>query len=138
MASEEHQRLLGALAKVLEDKEDVNVTHVDGNTPHPFGEYSRLPRPYTVNGKVPDLLGKDQREVIHIVEAETDVSGPYTKQTEEQLRAWGCLVMTNTDTPVPLHVIVPSGDSDAMKNMLHRIGLGDKIGKHIHVWKGSA
>ena len=46
--------------------------------------------------------------------------------------------MPKTNAPVPLHVIVPPGDSDAMKDMLHRIGLGDKIGKHIHVWKGSA
>lgn len=134
MTSEEHQRLLGALANVLEEKEGVNVTHVDGNTPPPFEKYSRLPKPYTVNGKDPDLLGKDQRGVIHIGEAETGVSGPRTEHTEGQLRAWGRLVMSNNDNPVPLHVIVPRGDREAMENLIRRIELGSKLGNQIRIW----
>lgn len=126
--------MLGALANELEKTRGVNVTHVDGNTPHPFEKYSRLPKPHAVNGKDPDLLGRDQRGVIHIGEAETGVSGPRTEHAEGQLRAWGRLVMPYTEIPVPLHVIVPSGDREAMENIIRRIGLGGKIGSQIHVW----
>ena len=90
--SEEHQRLLGALANELEKTKGVNVTHVDGNTPHPFEKYSRLPEPHAVNGKVPDLLGKDQRGVTHIGEAETDVSGPRTEHAKDSCAHGGVLL----------------------------------------------
>ncbi len=136
MASEKHQSLINALAKALEKEKGVEVTHIDvEDTPQLFDEkYSRLPKPYAVNGKFPDLLGKDQRGVTHIGEAETDVSGPHTEHAEGQLRAWGCLVMPDTKIPAPLHVIVPRGDREAMENLIRRIGLGGKIGNQIHVW----
>lgn len=68
MESEEHQRLVNALARGLEQKKGVEITHVDkGSTPRLFDEkYRRLPEPYTISEKVPDLLGKDQRATVHI------------------------------------------------------------------------
>ena len=138
--SEEHQRLVNALAKALEQKKGVDITHVDvGSTPRLFDEkYRRLPEPLARSGKIPDLQGTDQRGVIHLGEAKTDVSGPYTEHAKEQICAFGCRVMRDTDVSVPLHVIVPRGGRDAMERFIHRIGLGDKIDKHIHVWEGSA
>lgn len=135
--SEKHQSLLNALAKALEREEGVRVTHIDtGGTPQLFSEkYRDLPKPPDIDGKVPDLLGTDRQGVIHLGEAETDLSGPYTKQTEEQMYVFGRRFMPETNTPVPLHVIVPSGDREAMKVIMRRIGLGDKIGRHIHIWE---
>ena len=42
--------------------------------------------------------------------------------------------MPDTEIPVPLHVIVPRGDREAVENSIRRIGLGSKIGDRIHVW----
>ena len=136
MMSEEHQRLLNALANALEKEKGVRITHIDvGGTPQLFDEkYRRLPEPLARNGKIPDLQGTDQRGVIHLGEAKTDVSGPYTEHAEEQIRAFGCRVMKNTDVPVPLHVIVPPGGREAMERFIRQIGFGDKIGSQIHVW----
>lgn len=136
MGSEEQQRLVNALARGLEQKKGVEITHVDvGSTPRLFDEkYRRLPEPYTIGEKVPDLLGKDQRSTIHIGEAKTDVSGPYTEQAEGQLRVFGNCSMPNTKTPVPLHVIVPRGGGEAMESFMRRIGLGGKIDNQIRIW----
>ena len=128
--------MVNALARGLEQKKGVKITHVDvGNTPQLFDEkYRHLPEPRAIDGKIPDLQGKDQRGVTHLGEAETDVSGPYTKQTEEQLRVFGNRVMLDTKIPVPLHVIVPSGDREAMESIIRQIGLGSKIGSQIRIW----
>jgi len=140
MASEKHQRLINALARGLEQKEGVKITHIDiDDTPQSFDEkYRRLPEPIARNGKIPDLQGTDQRGVTHLGEAKTDVSGPYTEHAKEQICAFGCRVMKDTDVPVPLHVIVPRGGRDAMESFIRQIGFGDKIDKRIHVWEGGA
>ena len=130
-----HQHLLNALANDL-DKNNVKVTHLDmEGMPQLFdAKYRHLTQPPPIAGKIPDLRGTDRNGVIHLGEAETDVSGPHTQQTEEQLRVFGNCVMPNTDTPVPLYVIVPSEQREAMESMMRRIGLGDKLGRHVHVW----
>lgn len=135
MIPEDHQRLVNSLANALKQK-GIKITHIDiGDTPQLFNEeYRRLPKPPTIKGKTPDLQGTDQQGLIHLGEAEIDVAGSYTEQTEGQLRVFGNRVMPNTNTPVPLHVIVHSGDREAMESIIRRIGLGGKIGSQIHIW----
>ena len=60
MMSEEHQRLLNALANALENSQGVRVTHIDvGGTPQLFSEkYRRLPEPYAIGEKVPICWAK--------------------------------------------------------------------------------
>ena len=135
MTTELHQRMLNALANELE-KSNVKVTHLDMDGMQQLFDrkYRHLTQPPSIEGKIPDLWGTDRNGVPRLGEAETDVFGPYTKQTEEQLRVFGNRVMRNTDIPVPLYVIVPSGQREAMENMMRQIGLKDKLGKHVHVW----
>ena len=130
MESTTRHHLLNALANELE-KNGVQVTHLDtGDAPQMFDpKYRRLPKPPSIDGKVPDLRGVDKTGVIHLGEAETSASG-----SESQLLAFAHRVMPETDAPVPLHVIVPFEYTESMKNTMRRIGLGSQIGSRIRVW----
>lgn len=125
MASHTHPSLLNALANKLE-RNNVRITHLDMREGLQLFDtkYQHLKEPPDVDGKIPDLRGVDQQNVIHIGEAETSPSDPHT---ESQLLTFACRVMSNTNTPVPLHVIVSSEHTEAMKNTIRRIGLEGKM-----------
>ena len=120
-----HSSLLNELANKLE-KNNVRITHLDmQETPHLFDtKYRHLQKPPPIDGKIPDLQGVDRQNVIHLGEAETSPSGQHT---ESQLRTFACRVMSNTNIPVPLHVIVPSEHSETIKNTIRRIRLEDRM-----------
>ena len=127
-----HQRLLRTLVDRFVEM-GIRITYIDvGDTPGLFPEYPDLEKPPPMDGKIPDLRGVDENHVIHIGEAETSASG---SNTEEQLRAFSC-EFTPHNIPIPLYVIVPSGDKAAMEHTIRGIGLGSKIGNRIHVWEG--
>ena len=134
MISEEHQRLVNSLAKVLEDKVGVQITKVDiADTPHCFNQkYQNLPKPTEFDGRIPDLMGTDASGTIHLGEAETDMEA---ENLNEQLKAFSNLEMKVAKTSVPLHVIVPRRIRSQMESRIHNIGLGNKLGgRGITAW----
>lgn len=132
MASEEHQILVNALAKALEEQRGVTITHVDidGDSQFFDEKYRELPTPGD-HGGMPDLQGKDTKGLLHLGEAEIDIDD---ENVEAQLKAFSNRVMNGTETKVPLHVIVPNGLRDQMENKIREIGLGDKLRTQIFVW----
>ena len=134
MVSEEHQRLVDALAQVLEDKKGVRTIAIDiAGTPHCFDEkYHDLPKPKDRDGSIPDLVGKDTKGTYHLGEAETDMEA---ENLNDQLKKFSNRTMTSTGAPVPLHVIIPQRIRSLMVARINRIGLGDKLNNgRITVW----
>ena len=134
MTSEDHQTLVNLLARTLEDQRRVRITAIDiAGTPQHFEEkYGNLPRPRDRNGSIPDLEGIDVNGIRHLGEAETDME---VENLDTQLQRFSSWEMTDTKTPVPLHVIVPERIRSQMKSRIHHIGLGDKLNDgRITLW----
>ena len=134
MISEEHQRLVNALALVLEDQRGVRITAIDiAGTPEHFEQkYRNLPKPSDCDGSIPDLEGRDANNMVHLGEAETDMEA---ENLDVQLQRFSNRVMTKTKAPVPLHVIVPERIRSQMESRINSIGLGDKPNdRRITVW----
>ena len=133
MASKQHQQLVNSLALALEKHRGMTITAIDiDGDPQFFDQkYRDLPTPNDHNG-TPDLQGKDNNGVIHLGEAEIDVND---SNVEEQLKAFSSRTMKGTNTPVPLHVIVPKEIRDAMESKIRQIGLDDELNDgRITVW----
>jgi len=125
MASEQHQRLVNELARVLEEQKNVTITHVDiDGTPEFFDQkYKTLPVPKD-HGGIPDLQGKDTNGVIHLGEAEIDIND---SNLDAQLEAFSNRVMNNSKKSIPFHIIVPKGIRDEMEKKIRQLGLGAKL-----------
>ena len=133
MISEEHQKLVNALAQVLE-KRGIQITEIDiSGTPHCFDQkYRNLPKPAAIDGSIPDLMGKDTNGTIHLGEAETDMEA---ENINGQLKKFSTRVMTNTNVQVPFHVIVPLRIRPQMEDRIRRLGLGDRLSsRQILIW----
>ena len=126
MVTEEHQRLVNALAQVLEERKGVKITAIDvAGTPEYFEpKYRNLPRPHDYDGSIPDLEGMGADGVFHLGEAETDMEA---ENLDDQLKRFSCRVMTKTEAPVPLHVIVPKRIRSQMSDRIRSLGLGHKL-----------
>ena len=91
-----------------------------------------FPSPRDRNGSIPDLEGIDVNGIRHLGEAETDMEA---ENLDTQLQRFSSWVMTDTKTPIPLHVIVPQRIGSQMTSRIHHIGLGDKLNDEgITVW----
>ena len=134
MISEEHQRLVNALARGLEGKMGIQITEIDiSGTPHYFDQkYRNLPKPAAIDGSIPDLVGKNAEGTIHLGEAETDMEA---ENIDEQLKKFSKRIMENTNVQVPLHVIVPQRIRSQMEDRIRILGLGDMLGsRQILIW----
>lgn len=133
MISNEHQRLVNELAKVLESRRGVTITAIDMRGTRELFElrYRDLPVPTARNGRTPDLEGKDTHGTNHLGEAETDMNA---ENLDEQLTAFSVRTMNDIKAPV-LHVIVPERIRSQMDthlvNMRQAGQLGDGV---ISVW----
>ena len=132
VVSKEHQELVNTLAKALESKEGITITHVAiQGTPEYFDEkYKKLPTPPEYDKRIPDLQG-DKEGVTHIGEAEID---PDDDNVEDQLKAFSSWVMKEGEIPIPLHIIVPKEKEDDIIEKIKQAGLNDKLNKKIFVW----
>ena len=134
MISEEHQKLVNALAKAWESKENIKVTAIDiRGTPELFEpKYRDLPQPTARNGLIPDLGGMDANGTNHIGEAETDMD---TENLNDQLKVFSNRSMTDTKAHVPLHVIVPKRIKSQMDDRIAYLRqTGQLDDGEIHVW----
>lgn len=134
MVSKEHQRLVNLLARELEKHQGIKITAIDiSGTPEHFEErYKSLPPPSGYNGSIPDLEGTDASGTYHLGEAKTDMNA---ENLDDQLKRFSNLKMKKTNTPVPLHIVVPESIRSQMKSRIRNIGLGDKlVNRRISVW----
>ena len=134
MISEEHQRLVNKLARLLEDQKKVRIVAIDiDGTPQYFDQkYRNLPKPSDRDGIIPDLKGVDANHTVHLGEAETDMEA---ENLDVQLQRLSNRVMTDTAIPIPLHVIVPQRIRSQMEFRIRDIGLGDKLNDgRITIW----
>ena len=132
--SDEHQRLVNALALALESQKGVRITDIDiSGTPHWFDpKYRKLSPPVDCNGRIPDLAGNDEAGTIHLGEAETDMEA---ENINEQLKIFSNRIMPNTNIHVPLHVIVPPRIKSKMEARIRSLGLGDRLDSgQILIW----
>jgi hypothetical protein len=106
--SEEHQRLVQALANYLKSN-GWAVTHADG--------IANFPRPYDIEGRIPDIIAKNQIGLLAYGEAETCESLE-EEQTIDQLEVFSNRRMRDSGQIVPLFVIVPAACSGRLANLV--------------------
>lgn len=134
LVSQEHQRLVNALAGGLESRWNVEILEIDiRGTPELFeAKYRGLPQPAKRGGRTPDLVGRDSDGTNHLGEAETDMAA---ENLDGQLRAFSGRTMTGTNTPVPLHVIVPERIKSQMDSRIASLRQSGWLGDgEILVW----
>ena len=133
MASARHQNLVNWLANAL-DSRGIQITaiDIDGAPEHFEQKFQNLPAPGQHGDSVPDLEGKDSNGVLHLGEAEVDMRA---ENLDSQLKQLSNRVMTNSNVPVPLHVVVPDNLKARMEAHIRNIGLGDRLASgRIRVW----
>lgn len=133
MVSAEHQKLVNGLARGLEGR-GIRITGIDmAGTPEYFDQkYHKLPEPEDRDGSIPDLEGVDASGINQLGEAETDMEA---ENLNDQLKKFSNRVMSKTEAPVPLHIVVPSRIKPQMESRIRDLGLGDKLDrKEIRIW----
>lgn len=134
MVSEEHQKLVNALARELE-KQNIKIVQIDmrGTLELFDPKYRDLPKPGEHGGRVPDLVGQGTSGTIHLGEAETDMD---SENLDAQLMAFSGKVTMSAGIPVPLHVAVPQRIWQDMRNRIRYLGLGSLLDSgRIVVWQ---
>ena len=123
MVSEEHQKLLNSLARVLEKKESVTITHLDiDGMPECFDEkYRNLPTPSERDHHIPDLEGKKD-SLKHLGEAKISIEGD--ENLNDQFKIFSNRVMN--EKSIPFHIIVPKSLVKDVEKKLEELGLSDK------------
>ena len=132
MVSEEHQRLVNALAQAWE-RVGIRVTAIDmADYPLYFDQkYRNLSAPGD-HGGIPDLEGMDANGTLHLGEAETDMRA---ENMDSQLKNFSSRVMRKTRVRVPLHVVVPTRLVSQMESKINQLGLGsDMASGRIKIW----
>ena len=128
MVSTRHQQLLNRLAHIMENKFiQINEIAIAGTPQHFDRKYHHLPRPKKYGGSVPDLVGSDMNNKIHLGEAETDMG---TDHMNAQLINFSNWAVSNAGV---LHVIVPPNMNGQMRSRIQNMGLGSRLGVNIHV-----
>jgi len=107
--SNQHFTLVASLVRYLESN-GWKVTHADG--------VSNYPRPAQVVSHIPDVRAtKQQGNLVAYGEAETcETLG--SEQTRQQIDEFSNRVMTNTNQPVPLFIIVPQRCYSELQNVI--------------------
>ena len=134
MVSTEHQQLVNALARVLDQQKGITIETIDiGGTPELFDQkYRGLPAPHSYEGSIPDLEGRDTNGTICLGEAETDMGA---ENLNKQLKTFSGCTMNQTGASVPLHVIVPRHIRQAMEYRIRSLGLGHMLDDgRVTVW----
>ena len=125
MVSPEHQKLVNRLALGLENRGIQIRAIAMAGTPQYFNrKYRRLSKPRKYGGSIPDLVGVDVSNRIHLGEAETIV---YGKNTSVQLANFSKWAKSNAGT---LHVIVPPN----MKTQMMYTIQNSRLGANIRIW----
>lgn len=131
MTSEEHQKMLNALANALESQ-GIRITHIDiSGTPEFFDEkYRSLPRPSERDGQIPDLEGM-KGVLRHLGEVKTNIKDD--PNIDAQLKAFTNREMNGKD--IPLHIVVPKEFRKQLEAKLYKKGLYDKYKSgSINIW----
>ena len=131
MASEDHQRLVNALANILESQ-GITITHIDmAGTPEFFDEkYRKLAKPDERDGYSPDLEGM-KGALRHFGEAKTKIKDD--PNIDAQIRAFTNREMNGKD--IPLHMAVPKEIKKELEGKLYKMRLYDKYKKGtIKIW----
>ncbi|MDE1764796.1 MAG: hypothetical protein KGI27_00840 [Thaumarchaeota archaeon] len=131
MVSEDHQRLVNALANILESQ-GITITHVDmAETPELFDEkYRKLAKPDERDGYSPDLEGM-KGALRHFGEAKTKIKDD--PNIDAQIRAFTNREMDGKD--IPLHMVVPKELKKELEGKLYKMGLYNKYKNGtIKIW----
>lgn len=122
--SPEHQKLVYALLNHFRTQLGYQILEA---------RYPGFTEPQKHGRHAPDIVAKDGHGVIHLAEAKVgdDLSSQITK---EQFLDFSNRVMTNTNTPVPFHIIVYKEDEQLLISKLNELGLSHMIGNRIKTW----
>ncbi|KKT67234.1 MAG: hypothetical protein UX25_C0042G0008 [Candidatus Woesebacteria bacterium GW2011_GWC2_45_9] len=123
---DEHQKLVNLLIGALQ-KDGYEVLRAVG---------ANYPDPYTIGRHEPDIIARDSTGLLVIGEAKThdDIS---SERSQQQYLDFSSRVMSEgmlKGRPVPLHIIVPEGSSNLLRQTLSILGLSTKIGSKIFIW----
>ncbi len=120
--TEDHQRLVHALAKYLRDNLKLELKGVSHD------QFTQ--KPWEFNGKIPDVVAyNSESQLYSLGEAELceDIASEHTKG---QLMAWNNLSMNggkSNGIRVPIYVIVPKVCSNNMSTSLSNWGLRNRV-----------
>jgi len=120
----EHQKLVYALLNHFKTQLGYQILEA---------RYSGFSEPQKHGRHAPDIVAKDGRGVIHLAEAKIG-DDLYSQITKEQFLDFSNRVMTNTNIPVPFHIIVYKEDEQLLRFKLNEFGLGYLIGNRIKIW----
>jgi len=82
----------------------------------------------------PDIIARDVNGVLQIAEAKANYDDIFSDTAKEQFIDFSNRVMSNTNTPVPFHIIVYKEDEPNLINRLNQLGLGTLVGNRIKIW----
>jgi hypothetical protein len=120
----EHQKLVYALLNHFKTQLVYQILEA---------RYSGFSEPQKHGRHAPDIVAKDGRGVLHLAEAKIG-DDLYSQITKEQFLDFSNRVMTNTNIPVPFHIIVYKEDEQLLRFKLNEFGLGYLIGNRIKIW----
>jgi hypothetical protein len=120
----EHQKLVYALLNHFKTQLGYQILEA---------RYSGFSEPQKHGRHAPDIVAKDGRGVLHLAEAKIG-DDLYSQITKEQFLDFSNRVMTNTNIPVPFHIIVYKEDEQLLRFKLNEFGLGYLIGNRIKIW----
>lgn len=123
---DDHQRLVNLLIGAFQNQGLTILRAVGGN----------FPDPYNIGRHKPDIIARDQSGLLIIGEAKTteDIS---SERSKEQYLDFSDRIMSEgvlKGKPVPLHIIVPRGDSDLLRQTIANLGLVNKLNDRIIIW----
>ncbi len=122
--SPEHQKLVYALLNYFKTQLGYQILEA---------RYSGFTEPQKHGGHAPDIVAKDRNRVLHLAEAKLG-DDLFSQTTKEQFLDFSNRVMTNTNIPVPFHIIVYKEDEQLLISKLNEFGLGSLIGNRIKIW----
>ena len=113
---------------------EIQITGIDmAGTPEYFDQkYHKLPKPRDRDGSIPDLEGVYANSINQLGEAETDMK---VENLNDQLKKFSNRVMSKTEVPVPLHIVIWNRIESQMESRIRDLGLGGKLDrKEIRIW----
>jgi len=122
--SPRHQRLVAALLTHFKTKLGYTIISASING---------HPEPDKHGRHEPDIVAKDSRGVLHLAEAKVG-DDIFSETAKEQFLDFSNRVMTDSNIPVPFHIIVYKEEEPALMNRLNQLGLGSLVGNRITIW----
>ena len=123
---DEHQNLVNALIAAFQSRgyTILKAAVTNYQAPEAIGRHE------------PDVIARDQQGVLVIGEAKT--ANDLSSQTSiEQFVDFSNRIMSDgplRGTKIPLHIIVPQNQANALRQVLASLGLSIKIGESIFIW----